>query len=591
MFSYGDANKIDLSEHKLVQLVGSNGNGKSSIPLILEEVLFNTNSKGLKRGDVPNRNSGKTGYSASLTFSVDSDEYKLSIKRNASTLKAVLLENGVDISGHTSTGTLDTVEKLLDKSQKEFSPLVFQSGTNSLQFLTATDTNRKKFLISLLNLEEYLRLFEKFKELHKHTSDELTKVRASCSSVKDWINKFKDTNLEHMCTVDEPAQPTELVIKLKGLESSLSTIEKDNDKIQKNNHYKKLLSDISPSDVVKPIEGVKPTAEVLQEIGSISGTIKQRGEYIAKIKGLPNSCPTCLRPIDHSKLQDILSKAEEEIEELSETLKDRRSTLVELEAHNKTVKKKLDTIAEFEKYSSLVDETLTDELKSPSALSTEIRQLRSDIKKVTDSIDSTRKYNDEAIRHNSKVDTIKVQLSKFSEDLVVLEGDLAKLADRATDLEILKKAFSTNGLIAYKLENSVQELEKLTNDYLIELSDGRFQIRYSLDGDKLNVIVSDNGVDVSIDPLSSGEKARVTTATLLAIRKLMASISKNKLNVLFLDETIDTLDADGRDRLIDILLEEQDLNIFIISHGYSHPLIPKITIVKENGISRIEVNG
>ena len=44
-FSYGNNNSIDLNDTTLTQLVGKNGAGKSSIPLILEEVLFNKNSK------------------------------------------------------------------------------------------------------------------------------------------------------------------------------------------------------------------------------------------------------------------------------------------------------------------------------------------------------------------------------------------------------------------------------------------------------------------------------------------------------------------------------------------------------------------
>ena len=48
-FSYGEGNELDLSKSTLTQLVGTNGVGKSSIPLILEEVLFNKNSKNVKR--------------------------------------------------------------------------------------------------------------------------------------------------------------------------------------------------------------------------------------------------------------------------------------------------------------------------------------------------------------------------------------------------------------------------------------------------------------------------------------------------------------------------------------------------------------
>ena len=87
-FSYGEDNEIDLSKSTLTQLVGTNGVGKSSIPLILEEVLFNKNSKNVKKADIANRYIGK-GYDISLDFSVDSNLYTISVSRRA-TLKCKL---------------------------------------------------------------------------------------------------------------------------------------------------------------------------------------------------------------------------------------------------------------------------------------------------------------------------------------------------------------------------------------------------------------------------------------------------------------------------------------------------------------------
>ena len=52
-FSYGADNELDLSSNTVTQLVGTNGMGKSSIPLIIEEALYNKNSKGIKKADIP----------------------------------------------------------------------------------------------------------------------------------------------------------------------------------------------------------------------------------------------------------------------------------------------------------------------------------------------------------------------------------------------------------------------------------------------------------------------------------------------------------------------------------------------------------
>ena len=77
-FSYGKDNEIDLDNATLTQLVGTNGVGKSSIPLILEEVMFNKNSKNVKKADIANRYVNN-GYDISLDFNVDGDSYNITI--------------------------------------------------------------------------------------------------------------------------------------------------------------------------------------------------------------------------------------------------------------------------------------------------------------------------------------------------------------------------------------------------------------------------------------------------------------------------------------------------------------------------------
>ena len=65
------------------------------------------------------------------------------------------------------------------------------------------------------------------------------------------------------------------------------------------------------------------------------------------------------------------------------------------------------------------------------------------------------------------------------------------------------------------------------------------------------------------------------------------SISKTQVNILFLDEVMNVLDEYGKDRLVEVLLQEEGLNTFLVSHGWSHPLLQKITVTKEDGESRL----
>ena len=179
------------------------------------------------------------------------------------------------------------------------------------------------------------------------------------------------------------------------------------------------------------------------------------------------------------------------------------------------------------------------------------------------------------------------ETEEFQKELFEQQELLDIETEDSSNLEVLKKAFSTNGLLAYKIENLVKELEELTNNYLAELSDGRFTLEFVVSNDKLNVQITDNGNIVDILALSSGELARVNTATLIAIRKLMSSISKSRINILFLDEVINVLDEAGREKLVEVLLGE-DLNTYVVSHGWTHPLLDKVEVVKSGNISKLE---
>jgi DNA repair exonuclease SbcCD ATPase subunit len=180
-------------------------------------------------------------------------------------------------------------------------------------------------------------------------------------------------------------------------------------------------------------------------------------------------------------------------------------------------------------------------------------------------------------------------MESMKSDLAVHSAELLKLSDELANLQVLVKAFSTTGLVAYKIECLIKDLEELTNKYLSELADGRFQLSFKIaSADKLNVVITDNGQDIEITALSTGERARVNVATLLAIRSLMQGLSNSRTNLLILDETVENLDAEGKEKLIEVLLKEENLNTFLISHGFSHPLLEKLHVIKEHNVSRIE---
>ena len=590
-FSYGSNNSIDLNDTILTQLVGKNGAGKSSIPLILEEVLFNKNSKGIKKADIQNREYNK-GYNITLDFSVEDNKYRIEVKRSRGTIKVKLFENNLDISSHTATNTYKTVEEILGLDFKTFSQLVYQNTTASLQFLTATDANRKKFLVDLFGVDEYTKFYETFRTVAKTVSVKINEIQGRCSTIEKWLednilettNILPELNLPKISEEDEKA--------LRSLQLDFENISQKNKKIRENNVYKKLLADISPNDFTLKGEeekGIRSYDDLQSELGANQRIIKDSAKEIAHLSSLKGECPTCHQQVKDTVIQNLKNLSVLKSREAESDVRSLEQKIEQIKMINSIVTSKRKMQRDFEDLYGRVDKTLPTEPLDANELESNINLLRSKLNTISKKLKETIDENSKRQRHNTRIQVILEQTDEFKRQLEELEKDLSEQEKVNTNLEILKRAFSTNGLVAYKLENLVKEFEDLTNEYLAELSDGRFNINFVVENDKLNVNLSDNGAIVDILALSSGELARVNTATLISIRKLMSSISKSRINVLFLDEVINVLDDLGREKMVEVLLEEEGLNTYIVSHGWTHPLLEKIEVVKEKDISRLEI--
>ena len=200
-----------------------------------------------------------------------------------------------------------------------------------------------------------------------------------------------------------------------------------------------------------------------------------------------------------------------------------------------------------------IDSALPANVLDEGELTTRLESVKSQLQEKKRELSNIAAENERRTKENTRIEIIEAQTDDFISKLEQAQELLNERQELDSSLDVLKKAFSTNGLLAYKIENLVKELEELANTYLAELSDGRFTLEFIVSNDKLNVQITDNENIVDILALSSGELARVNTATLIAIRKLMSSISKSRINILFLDEVINVLDDSGREKLVEVL--------------------------------------
>ena len=584
-FSYGSGNELQLDDNTLTQILGTNGMGKSSIPLIIEEALFNKNSKGIKKADIPNRYVND-GYNIYLSLTKDDDRYEITINRKKS-IKVKLEKNGEDISSHTATNTYKTLQEILGVDFKTFSQLVYQNTNASLQFLTATDANRKKFLIDLLHLEKYVELFDIFKAASKEVSSTSNTIAGKLATVEKWLkdNKLSDTSILPLLDLEIDTSKDEKT--LRSLTVEIENISEKNKKIQTNNQYKSMLDAIDIGEANKSTAQYSSYDDLQSELGAVKAVATGAQRTLKQLGEIRDTCPTCEQPID-SSVELAMKEAEEvKYEEATGRIKDLQRQIVDIKSENSEYERCQTVKKDWEDLFRSIDRGLQADLLDQQELESRVSYVQGRLRESKQELSRIAEENERLTRRNTRIQVIQEQTDEFIAQLEEYSEKLEKNRKLESNLDILKKSFSTNGLLAYKIENLVGELEELANVYLAELSDGRFTLEFVVSNDKLNVQITDAGNVIDILALSSGELARVNTATLLAIRKLMSSISKSKINILFLDEVISVLDDAGKERLVEVLMRE-DLNTYLVSHGWSHPLLEKIEVVKSENISTLE---
>ena len=585
-FSYGSGNELQLDDNTVTQIIGTNGMGKSSIPLIIEEVLYNKNSKGIKKADIPNRYVNK-GYNIYLSFIKDGESYEITVNRGTN-IKVKLEKAGEDISSHTATNTYKSIQDIIGIDFKTFSQLVYQNTNASLQFLTATDANRKKFLIDLLHLEHYVELFDIFKEASRQSGLSTASITSRLLTIEKWLNdnKLSDTNILPLLDLDIDTLEDEK--ELASLTVELQNISEKNKKISKNNQYKSIIQGIDISSINNsPVTQLESYDGLQTEVGSLKAVAAGAQRLLTKLQGLGDHCPTCEQSVDNLFKQSLIEAEVEKTSTATSKITELNNEIERIKENNKVFTANAKAKKDWEDLYRSIDQSLQSEPVDKGELDSRILCVHNRLQGSKERLALLSKENDNRTRRNTRIQVIQEQTDEFIAQLEKCQAELDEQTKLDNNLEVLKKSFSTNGLLAYKIENLVKELEELTNQYLGELSDGRFTLEFVVSNDKLNVQITDNGNIVDILALSSGELARVNTATLIAIRKLMSSISKSRINILFLDEVINVLDDAGREKMVEVLLKE-DLNTYIVSHGWTHPLLEKIEVVKNGNVSGLE---
>lgn len=183
----------------------------------------------------------------------------------------------------------------------------------------------------------------------------------------------------------------------------------------------------------------------------------------------------------------------------------------------------------------------------------------------------------------------KTQLSTISDKLQSIESEMEEKRAKVDNYKwVMDDPLGNRGIKAFLFESSLDILNETLESYSEVLG---FSILFYVDiqGVKkdFNTQIIMDGIEVSYEELSGGQKTLVNIAMAFAMNEVMTKAKG--INIAFLDEVFENLSSEYVDLVIGLIRKiYKDKTLYLISHQESLP-IPNarvLTVTRERGLSQ-----
>ena len=183
----------------------------------------------------------------------------------------------------------------------------------------------------------------------------------------------------------------------------------------------------------------------------------------------------------------------------------------------------------------------------------------------------------------------KTQLSTISDKLQSIESEMEEKRVKVDNYKwVMDDPLGNRGIKAFLFESSLDILNETLESYSEILG---FSILFYVDiqGVKkdFNTQIIMDGIEVSYEELSGGQKTLVNIAMAFAMNEVMTKAKG--INIAFLDEVFENLSSEYVDLVIGLIRKiYKDKTLYLISHQESLP-IPNarvLTVTRERGLSQ-----
>ena len=295
-----------------------------------------------------------------------------------------------------------------------------------------------------------------------------------------------------------------------------------------------------------------------KELNKLSFKLKNLKKQIKLYE--TNLCPTCESKLTTDFHKDRKDGFENEVNKIP----------IEIEAAQLKVSEIKEQIAELREKNGMVNIKV-------SSINSQIEGFKKEILSIKNT-DTAKNF-----KHLNQI------IKEFEEKSSVKSNERDELNADFSFLDIVEDILGEDGIKNMAVKSILPVLNTniaamLTTMHL------HFQVRFD---EKFNCVVNHLGEEINPMTLSTGERKKADFVVIIALIKLL-KLRFPQLNLLFLDELLSSIDADGIHNIVKILgtvIRENQINTFVINHTELPRELfdKKIQIYKENGFSKLDI--
>lgn len=583
----------------LCLLSGETKAGKSTILDAACWILYGTTSKDSASDDIRSWFT-KEPTQGNLVVETATGAVTINRVRGSATQNDLYWTEETDDIQHRGKDLKDT-QKLLEARLSVSSDLYITgsymhqfSGADA--FFTAKAKDRRDILEKLADLSLPIKLSEKTTEarkLNKKRLEELEQEKSKLEGKLEQISQSKDlvivqqdkwnkAQADKITNVKNKLQNFEIIREntvhtLVSKLEELSKIVKSKDYFL--DHMNQIKIQIKALQLAKEEHKKQKDASIKLEVEYLS---LKKQDVINKQLIETNSCPTCSGGLEHN-------------DSFKHRLSETSSLLLEAEHNRNKILKHLETLEQAisveDKIHEAYDKCRQDETTNNRLLDT-IAEIKAKINVAK--LDVNR-FDEELIsleqEKNPNTETL-VELDKQLKSTNLILSQIKDLIFSVTDTIanltwLYNKSFEIRALMLEKAKNQIQDR---TNGYLEKHFDGALRVNLSFeDLDKLQVEITNDGYSCPYKQLSGGERCMLKLAFNLSLMKMAETISGVKFNTIMLDEALNGLDGNLKEKAFGLLqsLEQDYDTILLIDHfeAFQELFTNKFVVEKINGYS------